>query len=55
MVVTSREYNRYADSNPVPLQVCTLTVSFGDYADPQQKSVKGKNKQRDSDVDSMGK
>lgn len=34
MVVTSREYNRYADSNPVPPQVCTLTVSFGDYADP---------------------
>ncbi|AAW43863.1 meiotic DNA double-strand break processing-related protein, putative [Cryptococcus deneoformans JEC21] len=31
-----KEYNRYADSNPVPPQ-----------------SVKGKNKQRDSDVDSM--
>lgn len=33
MVVTSREYNRYADSNPVPSQVCTLTASFDDYTD----------------------
>ncbi|KIR56469.1 DNA repair protein (mre11) [Cryptococcus gattii Ru294] len=31
-----KEYNRYADSNPIPAQ-----------------DIKGKNKQRDSDVDSM--